>query len=799
MANEQENPIMGSTSAISALTGVKYFKLPYRYPGDETRGCGLLGEEIDKNFYFLRGYDISAVTKSDDAKEIVLTRLNGEQMHINVAQDFGEYTIKLDSNNGILTLIGPTSARSQSVDGLLTKSSDNFKVATNGTIIGDGTKLNPIGVAATLRTGEYAPADILVDLTEDGSQLPEIAEHGQGYRVVSRRYVNSFGFLYNYNGIQEVKAKLAQSGWRIPTKEDYDKIFDYLECPPYDNHKSTVDGIELGQVAGRELKSASGNVIEWKVDARGEIGNDSQGFGVLPVGWGISSTYRDPDDNYHIGNTYKQEAALWTDTEVNNAVWGKKFTYNRPTIIQSSFDKHSWLSLRLVKDSNYNFSAFEDILGEVVPCVQMKFTEQKEVSDGSGGTIVRTFSGVSTWTKINVAIAVSGGNYGSPKLWKGDSGKTNEGLQPGYFVSEWNGEYWEHRQMKEGESVVLINSPISGNGRDCHQWRVMKQPDGTYALKDTLELLEIEIEEILKDALQKIKVLSGNVETLSAITEGLKFDVMNISGATVAIESGLINVNNRVDNVETELDVTQASAGFTSAGTYIPSQNSNYISGATNIKEANEMLDDAIKKVDDGSKERDGKISSAIGLTEDYKVDLIAPIYNDVDESEVPEEWKEAPFYTEKPTVIKRDELYIRYINTSAQIQYAKLCSQNAYVTSCTTVLEAIHVLDNGIEGVSAKTSVIESGLAAEIIRATAVEAGLRTDLTNLSAASVTNEANINNLSAATVENISRLEGRDIAYEQFDFSFTPATKVNKLKRVNGNEIEIRFDFDFGEF
>ena len=62
-----------------STTGVTYYKLEKGYPGDITKGCGLTGSEIDKNFHFLRGYDIRDAVIEEDGK-IVFTRVNGDEM-----------------------------------------------------------------------------------------------------------------------------------------------------------------------------------------------------------------------------------------------------------------------------------------------------------------------------------------------------------------------------------------------------------------------------------------------------------------------------------------------------------------------------------------------------------------------------------------------------------------------------------------------------------------------------------------------------------------------------------------------
>ena len=59
--------------ALCDLTGVKYFKLHSDIPGDYTKNCGLLGNEIDENFYFLRSMDIkSAYTIATGTSRLIL-------------------------------------------------------------------------------------------------------------------------------------------------------------------------------------------------------------------------------------------------------------------------------------------------------------------------------------------------------------------------------------------------------------------------------------------------------------------------------------------------------------------------------------------------------------------------------------------------------------------------------------------------------------------------------------------------------------------------------------------------------
>lgn len=66
------------------VSGVTYFKLNSRYNGDVTKNCGLTGNEIDSNFYFLRGYDIQDAIIENN--HLVLKRLNGEEINIDLTE-----------------------------------------------------------------------------------------------------------------------------------------------------------------------------------------------------------------------------------------------------------------------------------------------------------------------------------------------------------------------------------------------------------------------------------------------------------------------------------------------------------------------------------------------------------------------------------------------------------------------------------------------------------------------------------------------------------------------------------------
>ena len=67
---EKQTQLKASNNATyKTVEGVTYFKLKSEFEGDYTKHCGLLGEEIDENFYFLRGYDIESFEFDDNNRE----------------------------------------------------------------------------------------------------------------------------------------------------------------------------------------------------------------------------------------------------------------------------------------------------------------------------------------------------------------------------------------------------------------------------------------------------------------------------------------------------------------------------------------------------------------------------------------------------------------------------------------------------------------------------------------------------------------------------------------------------------
>ncbi|MFL2848083.1 MAG: hypothetical protein ACJZ9B_03810 [Coraliomargaritaceae bacterium] len=68
--------------------------------------------------------------------------------------------------------------------------------------------------------------------------------------------------------------------------------------------------------------------------------------------------------------------------------------------------------------------------------------------------------------------------------------------------------------------------------------------------------------------------------------------------------------------LQAEIDAIEVGAGLEADGTYEADPESNYISGAESFKDADSLLDDALKAESDASNDRDDAIEAGAGLDE---------------------------------------------------------------------------------------------------------------------------------------------------------------------------------------
>lgn len=465
--------------------GLYYYKLQSPYPEDVTKNCKLTITEIDSNFLSLKDEDIKSAEFDRESKTLILTRNDGEKLivpltdityNLNVDTECGEsgttLSISYDGEYGYKEFRIDNIV---TVDKLMSLVGNNVltHVITDGTLRGDGRISNPLGINGVEKTGMYAPVKAKIDLTS-GGKLPEVAKLGTRYVTVE--YVNDYGYLYNDAGATKISEHLLaeNKGWRIPSKADWDALLNSIEPCEYQNHNSARCHVELGKLAGKYLKSECGwigqpdcectvtkpmtgcsfneqgvvdNTEDYVVDGDSEFptvkdetpyGVDKYGMTILPAGMVGLDAYDRPQ-----ADAFKAQAFFWTTTHVYGDAeqdkYVKVFSFKKSGVIQEAQCPFPFYSVRLVKDyDGSNYFDVEYIDG--VPYKTILFPESGQI-----------------WLASNYAkkegFNTSGSNIEVADVNNGEILEKRKAL----FLNEWNGRYWEKKQMKEGDTVVVEN------------------------------------------------------------------------------------------------------------------------------------------------------------------------------------------------------------------------------------------------------------------------------------------------------------------------------------------------------
>lgn len=577
----------------AANVNVTYYTLVSDYEGDYTKNCALLGTEIDGNFYFLRGNDIKSfdvIVDADGTKHLILTRYNGEILSGFALSDdvTSDFKFEYDAEKGEILITYPSGRE------VTLAPFNQLWAATDSTILGGGEPENPLRLSELEKTGTYAPVKELVDVA-GGEEFPKGEKLGKGYRVVSRERNSRFGLLYNYDEISKIDAALKEikSPWRVPTLEDWNSLLNSIECEGTP-HNAKGEG-EFGEDAGALLKSA-GHELWKEVYAYEECevptgiipvekdkipsapdkdspeyiivkgvaykknlildfdGEDAYGFNALPMGYaGARANFLMDADNDIEG--YGLCTSYWTSTPAgileedangSDAIYTKSLWYKTRRAIQQILSKTSRLSLRLVKDfARNNFEEQEEILGSFYPCVHIN----ADNGDAQHNKI---------WTSINVSISDFGGVQSDE--WESDAEYKTK-----YFVCEWDGTRWRKKEMRIGDSVVILDAEKEdGSTVINHEWRVFEGENGNDILVDTIDALSGEIagdlanlrKELIQYVDNSVSNLSGNVinyidQRVDELSGNVSTSIENLSGDVISY------VDQRVDelsgNVETAI------------------------------------------------------------------------------------------------------------------------------------------------------------------------------------------------------------------------------------------------------
>ena len=514
--------------------GITYFKLKSEYDGDCTKNCGLTGEEIDGNDHFLRGYDIERIEIDNATGVLTLVRVNGEEMHVKAGETIGEFKIDFDPFTGTLTYT-TFNGKQFKVEGFLSEYS-NIRMSTDHSIDGNGTIHDPLRISAFGRTGQYAPAQTFIDCVE-GEKLPKGCTVGKGYRVITREKIDKTGRLYNLKGVRKIMHDLAHTEWRVPSKEDWDKMLNSIElCDRDRNHDAKLSNASLGEHAGAFLKSI--NVWDEYPVREHELslaGEDKFNFQVLPLGYGTNRpTAVEGEDCDAEG--LRRITAFWTSTPASDIddMFVKEFSYRSRKVRQYTKEPDAFLSLRLVKDYvGDNYQTVECINGQTMPCVLMKDSLQ-------------------VWTQINVGFAHE--QYGGAiSLEWNELTPEDRGIEIKYFINEWEGDKWVRGEMGEGDTIVLFDY----NDQKYHEWKLMNGVliDVVDQLKKEFEKEFNRIDNEIKDLHETDQWLQDQITNNSNEIDLLKERATDLEGRADKLETRMDKVEMRLDVVEGEEDV----------------------------------------------------------------------------------------------------------------------------------------------------------------------------------------------------------------------------------------------------
>lgn len=607
------------------MKGLYFYKLLSPYSEDVTKDCKLTVNEIDHNFVTLKDADIKEFAFDENSNVISLTRNNGDKMMLDLSPMIEgitrDFKVDYDSICGTITI--EYNGEIHTISGLITR--DNIyseaitEVITDGSLNGLGSKKIPLGIAAVEKTGTYKPAIKLIDRTL-GEFMPNECHLKKGDRYVTYEYVSDYGYLYDYRSIKDIDKDL-KHGWRVPTKEDWDNMLNAIEpCDEFRNHDSALANNILGKFAGKFLKAKDfwkkpdGCVnIKCECDVDDEIfdvedfgsrkkpqekkhdpcGVDSFGLRVMPAGF---------YDGCEITDYFQKRGIYWSKTMISETdVYVKRFDYNKSGVIQNVESPRNFFSLKLVKDyDGSNHNQVEHINGLNYNTVLMPSLNTKH--------------GYTIWTVNNVYFEHPKYNFVQPN--NGDIKNTSKF----YYINEWNGFFWEKKQILEGESIVLLQSG------DCKEKKNIEYRVIDGVLCDVSKLLHDTVVDEIGGEIDKIEDIVGDGLTDGTLTDKI-IDLDKNLGEGFIDENGNVISITEVLNKEIEDRVSSfetLNTLITETSEKLEEEVRQREESDTLIQENIEVIKESIEEIEVSLKietetriEEDNNIKNLVGLTED--------------------------------------------------------------------------------------------------------------------------------------------------------------------------------------
>lgn len=532
--NYNETPLRGSNIATyGTVSGITFYKLESEFSGDTTKNCSLTGEEVDRNFYFLRGYDIEEIYISGApiydyvsgnpvcGATLVIQRVEHDYDPIEIPIPYPDF--EFNKTNGILTITYPNGFVKELEGFLVNRGGGDtpsilIGIKTDNTLIGCGTEQEPLGLSPLEKTGQFSVVSEYLDATSNPKSLSACTK-GKGYRIVTKETVDNFGYMYPESSLELIQQRLIESGsdWRIPTKEEWDEMLNSLETEDeYRTHggfSPATTTRQYGLIAGVALKT----VDCWRTASQYEQGQDLFGMSIFPLGM--------KDEQSEEISTNNEKASFWCYTNESGNSFVKTFNYAFGGVNQYLPRPGYMCSIRLIKNSSATtLSDTETILGR-----NYKTTK------------ITSFYNDTNYSKTWLAVNFAGND---PEFQGITTDEYSQELQEhrnseAFYLNEWDGEQWLKKEMKNGDSVVITEK----DGKRLHEWRLIDNE-----LVDT-DLTHSDIpdwSETIQNIQNNISTIENNIDTISGNTESLINDVNELSGFTSNLSQNITTTNSNL-------------------------------------------------------------------------------------------------------------------------------------------------------------------------------------------------------------------------------------------------------------
>ena len=153
----------------------------------------------------------------------------------------------------------------------------------------------------------------------------------------------------------------------------------------------------------------------------------------------------------------------------------KIFENKRSGVVHVTDCPQHYYSLRLVKDydgSNAHESEYFEKLGKSYPTVLLPTLKSDDNPNNNYG--------MSVWTSVNVDFETSNKAWdeiknievGYPTCISPFYEETMPEKKRVYFINDWNGKFWERRELIEGDTIVL-NKPVESGYTEDTEYRIV--------------------------------------------------------------------------------------------------------------------------------------------------------------------------------------------------------------------------------------------------------------------------------------------------------------------------------------